>query len=124
MNHADIDAFCRALPGATSDIKWQTEKVFSIGGKMFCVMAENPAQSTRISIKVAANRFLELTDQPGIRPAPYLARHGWIQLDAPDRVPSATLAAWLSDSYQLVRARLPKKFRDSLPAWPGTHQPQ
>ena len=28
-------AFCRSLPGATEDIKWEHDLIFSVGGKMF-----------------------------------------------------------------------------------------
>jgi predicted DNA-binding protein (MmcQ/YjbR family) len=118
MVPADIRSLCALLPGATRDIKWRTEEVFSVAGKMFCVLSHGVKASCGVVLKVAPDRFLELTDQPGIRPAPYLARHGWIRLDVPEALPSATLAALLTESYQLVRAKLPRKTRNSLPLGP------
>ena len=29
--------FCRGLPGATEDVKWEKDLVFSVGAKMFVV---------------------------------------------------------------------------------------
>lgn len=38
MNAASIRKFCLALPGATHDIKWGADHVYSVGEKMFaCV---------------------------------------------------------------------------------------
>ncbi|QNM96469.1 MmcQ/YjbR family DNA-binding protein [Chitinimonas koreensis] len=118
MDYAEIEAFCLALPGATADVKWQVDRVFSVGGKMFCVFCLDRSVSTGVSLKADPARFLELTDQPGIAPAPYLARHHWVRLEHPGVVADETFAALLTDSYRLVRAKLPKKLRDSLPAQP------
>jgi predicted DNA-binding protein (MmcQ/YjbR family) len=38
MNVEDIQNICRQLPAVTEDIKWGHDLVFSIGGKMFCVV--------------------------------------------------------------------------------------
>ena len=115
MNHAEIHDFCMHLPGATRDIKWQTNEVFSVGGKMFCVMCIDLAQSEGVSLKADPARFLELTDQPGIVPAPYLARHHWVRLARPDVVSADVLTELLQTAYRLVRMKLPKKVRDGLP---------
>ncbi|GAB3262823.1 MmcQ/YjbR family DNA-binding protein [Chitinimonas naiadis] len=123
MDHEAVQAFCAGLPGATVDVKWQVDLVYSVGGKMFCVMCSNLAQSTGLSLKVDPERFLELTDQPGITPAPYLARHHWVRLDHPGVLPEARLTELLHQSYSLVRAKLPKKQRDALPSlnpFPGS----
>ena len=116
MTHDDIRKFCLALPGAAVDIKWQVDEVFMVGGKMFCVMCSDHAQSEGVSFKAEPERFLELTDQPGITPAPYQARHHWVRIERPDVLPTEALQDLLRTAYQLVRAKLPKKTRDSLPA--------
>ena len=112
MNYDAIREFCIKQPGATRDIKWQSKEVFSVGGKMFCLIDIVPAG---IALKADPARFLELTDQPGISPAPYLARHHWIMLESPQVIPAAALIDLLRESYQRVRAKLPKKVRDNLP---------
>ena len=35
MNARALQDYCRSLPGATEDIKWGADLVFSVGGKMF-----------------------------------------------------------------------------------------
>jgi len=115
MNYDTIREFCMKQPGTTRDIKWKSKEVYSVASKMFCVIDLTPTP-TGIGIKADPSRFLELTDQPGIRPAPYLARHHWVKLESPHAVPAAALIDLLSQSYQLVRAKLPKKIRAELAA--------
>ena len=80
---------------------------------MFCLIDIVPAPAG-IAIKADLVRFLELTDQPGISPAPYLARYHWVTLESPQVVPAAALIDLLRESYQWVWAKLPKKIRDDL----------
>jgi predicted DNA-binding protein (MmcQ/YjbR family) len=67
-----------------------------------------------LSFKVSPDNFYELTERPGIVPAPYLARAQWVALETKDAVSSAELAALVRDSYDMIVAKLPKKTRDSL----------
>lgn len=43
----DIQTICKSLPGVTEDIKWGHDLVFSIGGKMFCVVGLDQARQAR-----------------------------------------------------------------------------
>lgn len=109
MNSAQLRAWVGAWPGVTEDIKWETNRVFSVGGKMFCVIDATQAGGracSGLSFKVDDDRFLELTDRPGIIPAPYLARAKWISLAEPDAMIDAELKPLLRRSYELVRAKL------------------
>lgn len=106
-------AFCRALPGATEDIKWESNLVFSVAAKMFAVTGVDGA-ADGISFKVEHERFLELTDRPGIIPAPYLARAQWVRIVDLRKVSDAEAAALLWRSYELVAARLTKKIQREL----------
>jgi predicted DNA-binding protein (MmcQ/YjbR family) len=111
MNFDKAIKLCRSLPGATEDIKWGADRVFSVGGKMFAAMAEN--QPDGLSFKVDDERFLELTDRPGIIPAPYLARVKWVRAGA-GALDDAELAALLRRSHALVLAKLPKKLQKEI----------
>jgi predicted DNA-binding protein (MmcQ/YjbR family) len=106
-------AVCRALPGATEDIKWGADLVFSVGEKMFAVTG-NGADAEGISFKVDDERFLELTDRPGIIPAPYLARAKWVRIDDLKAVNDAEAAALLKRSYELIFAKLTKKLQREI----------
>ncbi len=115
MTAVQLEALCGAWPGVTRDIKWGADLVFSVGGKMFAVMPEDPsAYGHRLGVKVADERFLELTDQPGIVPSPYLARAHWISVVEPQRFATRELEGLVRDSYALVRAKLTKKLQKEL----------
>lgn len=109
-----VEQHALALPGVTADIKWGADLVFSVAEKMFCCLSIESDALQRISVKVAPERFLELTDQTGIIPAPYLAKHHWVSLQPGCALKQAEVLALVSESYRLVRAKLPKKIQASL----------
>jgi predicted DNA-binding protein (MmcQ/YjbR family) len=111
---AQLDALCGRWPGVTRDIKWGNNLVFSVGGKMFVVTHADGSEGGRLSVKVADERFLELTDQPGIIPAPYLARARWVSIVEPGRFTIAELQAFVLEAYAAVRAKLTKKLQAEL----------
>nr|WP_199040044.1 MmcQ/YjbR family DNA-binding protein [Dyella sp. ASV24] len=110
-----VEALCGQWPGVTRDIKWGAELVFSVGSKMFVVM---PVDGGRIAFKVEEDRFLELTDQPGIIASPYLARARWVSVVEPQRFSTRELSEHIRTAYGLVRARLTKKLQAELGEWP------
>ena len=104
---------CRSLPGCTEDTKWDNDTVFSVGAKMFAVTNKDvPAQG--FSFKVDDERFLELTDRPGIVPAPYLARAKWVYVRPEAQLDDAELAALLRRSHELVFAKLTRKLQREI----------
>jgi predicted DNA-binding protein (MmcQ/YjbR family) len=116
MDAHELESLCGAWPGVTRSIKWEDDLVFSVAGKMFVVTALRGPHKHRISFKVEADRFLELTDQPGMMPAPYMARAFWISVTEPERFSRAQLEAFVRRSYELVRAGLSKKLQARLGA--------
>lgn len=114
MTEAELDAICGAWPGVTRSIKWEVDLVYSVANKMFVVMCTLGPERGRLSFKVEPERFLELTDQPGIAPAPYMARAFWITLANPGQFDEGQVEAFLRRSYELVREKLPKKTQVAL----------
>jgi predicted DNA-binding protein (MmcQ/YjbR family) len=114
LTAAQLKALCGHWPGVTRDTKWGVDMVFSVGGKMFAVMPSDGSEGGRLSFKVADDRFLELTDQPGIIPAPYLARAHWISITEPQRFATTELETFILDAYTLIRAKLTKKLQAEL----------
>jgi predicted DNA-binding protein (MmcQ/YjbR family) len=113
MNIEKAKTFCRSLPGATEDIKWGADLVFSVGDKMFAVTGDG-AEPGGISFKVDDDRFLELTDRQGIIPAPYLARAKWVKIEDLKAVSDAEAAQLLKRSYELVFGKLTKKLQREI----------
>lgn len=114
MKPETLRAAIGAWPGVTEDIKWGADLVFSVAGKMFCVL--DTGESGRLSFKVEDGRFLELTERPGLIPAPYLARARWVSMVEPRALAAAELQDLLRRSYELVRAKLPKAEQRRLAA--------
>ena len=120
MTQSELEKLCGAWPGVTSGIKWEDDLVFSVAGKMFTVLCLRGPDRERISFKVDPERFLELTDQPGIVPAHYMARAFWVTITEPERFTQKQMDAFIRHSYELVRANLTKKTQAALAADEGT----
>ena len=107
-----------SLTGATVNVQWENDRVYKVGGKIFaCTGLE---ATSLYSFKVDDERFLELTDLPGIKPAPYLARAKWIQIDpAACPLDDGEIEALVRRSHELVFGKLPKKTQKALSADSG-----
>lgn len=114
MDAKTLRALVAKWPGTTEDIKWGSDLVFSVGGKMYCVL--DTGDSGRLSFKVEDDLFLALTDRPGIVPAPYLARARWVSLVESGALADVELRALMRRSYELVLAKLPKRDQKRLNA--------
>lgn len=112
MNNEQLRTFCLALQAVTEDIKWDNDLCFSVGGKMFCVAALDLPY--KVSFKVPAELFEELSSQPGIIPAPYMARAQWVLVSNPAQFSKKEWEAYIAQSYNLVKAKLTKKLRAEL----------
>ena len=112
----DIDwirNLCLSFPQTTEQIQWGDDLVFKVAGKIHAVTVLNPAKIW-LCFKVSPENFAELTERPGIIPAPYLARAKWVALESKDALSSDELAVLLRESYDMVVAKLPKKTREAL----------
>jgi predicted DNA-binding protein (MmcQ/YjbR family) len=112
----DIDRvreLCLSLPHVTEKIQWGDNLVFKVGGKIFAVAALEPAEHC-VSFKCSDEDFAELTERPGIVPAPYLARAHWVALEREHPLTQAELERLVREAHALVFARLPKALREKL----------
>jgi predicted DNA-binding protein (MmcQ/YjbR family) len=114
VNAAALRAFCLSLPAATYDLKWDVDHAYSVGGKMFAVVFDARKGEESVSFKVEDGRFLELTDLPGVVPAPYLARAKWVQVKPLASLRDRDLKALVSRSHALVAAKLTRAVRRSI----------
>lgn len=118
MNIEQLRELCLSFPGVTEQMQWGDDLLFKVGGKMFAVTPLVPAKIW-ISLKANPEDFADLTERPGIIPAPYLARAKWISLETADALPNAEIAQLLRESYELVLAKLPRKMRESVAKGPA-----
>jgi predicted DNA-binding protein (MmcQ/YjbR family) len=108
-----LHRYCMKLPHTTETVQWGADLVFKIGGKMYAVVAVEPAPVC-MSFKCSPEDFAELTERPSVIPAPYLARAQWVALESQDALPAAEIKKLLRKSYELVLAKLPRKTRAAL----------
>jgi predicted DNA-binding protein (MmcQ/YjbR family) len=113
MDTDGVRKFCLSMPHAKESIQWGNDLVMKVGGKMFAVMVLEPAP-VWLSFKCTAEDFAELTERPGIIPAPYVARYHWVALESKEALATNDLRHQLRRSYELVFEKLPKKARAAL----------
>ena len=116
MNLQALRKHAATLPGAVVDVKWGADECASVGGRMYAVFGLERGRATNVAFKVETERFLELTDRPGIVPAPYLARAHWVQVADAKALSDAEARALVERSHALVASKLPRQFRDALAA--------
>ena len=111
MDRQGVKQVCLALPAATLDHPWDPDHdAYKVGGKMFAVIGGMGG----ISFKVSDIAYEVLTESGRARPAPYMARAKWVNLDDPADWPDDELAEHLRIAHALIAAKLTKKARRDL----------
>jgi predicted DNA-binding protein (MmcQ/YjbR family) len=108
MTLENIQNICSKFGDVTEDIKWEDHLCFNVGGKMFLITSPDSSPITA-SFKTPEEKFNELSERDGFKPAPYLAKHKWIHVDNISRLNNMEWRELLELSYNLVKAKLPKK---------------
>ena len=116
MKLDDYNNFCASLPHTTHVVQWGGAHVWKVGGKVFAVAGSREGGRVAVTFKCSPLAFDILSEQPGLRPAPYLASRGikWIQRQSAETMDDAALKDYLAESHRLVAAGLPKKLRREL----------
>ncbi len=102
MNTRQLKAFCGGLAGARETLYGEPSNilVYSVGGRTFAYFKTSNPERWRFSTKVSPDRFVELTDIPGVKPARYRGRFGWITIVEVARFPESYLTELVEWSYQ------------------------
>ena len=110
MNVAQLKQFCRALPHATETLHGEPWNflVYAVGGKKFAYFKTSEPERWRFSMRVSPARFVELTDVPGVKPARYRGRFGWITIVNVSSFPAAYLQELVEWSYRRAFDSLPR----------------
>ena len=118
MTLEEYNALCKSFPHTTYIVQWGGAHVWKIGGKVFAIGGWNREGEAGLSVsfKVSPLAFDILSEQPGLRPAPYLASRGmkWIQRMTDEAMSDADFHAYLKESYKLVGAGLTKTLQREL----------
>ena len=110
MNVRQLKGFCSRLSGVRVTLYAEPSNilVYSVGGKTFAYFKTSEPERWRFSTRVSPDRFIELTDIPGVKPARYRARSHWVTIVEVPRFPAAYLIELVECSYQRAFASLSK----------------
>lgn len=110
MTYDEFNDFCGSLPATSYIVQWGGSHVWKVGGKVFAVAGWEKSDKPAFTFKTSEIDFELLRDEPGFRPAPYLASRGfkWIQqYDVPDEADDE-LRRYLRESHRIVSSGLTK----------------
>jgi predicted DNA-binding protein (MmcQ/YjbR family) len=115
MTYDEYNDFCRSLPATTYVVQWGGSHVWKVGGKVFAIGGWQDDEPS-FTFKASDIAFEMLKQQPGLRPAPYLASRGltWIQHFAKPGLSDAGLRDYIRQSHLIVSQGLSKKQRIAL----------
>jgi predicted DNA-binding protein (MmcQ/YjbR family) len=118
MKVAELKRLCGAYPGAGEQLYGPPSNilVYAVDDKKFAYFKTSTPEQWRFSLRVSPDRFLELTDVPGIKPARYMGRFHWITIVDPATLPRDYLLELLGWSYDKAIASLSAKRRAALAA--------
>ncbi len=117
MTYEEFNAFCAALPATTHVVQWGGSDVWKVGGKVFAIGGwDGEDGQPRFTFKTSPLSYDILKEQPGLRPAPYLASRGmkWIQHYDTPGLDDGALRDYLKESHRLVSLGLTKKLQREL----------
>jgi predicted DNA-binding protein (MmcQ/YjbR family) len=122
MNTQQLKKFCAALPGAAvRELEAPMNVlVYSVGDKTFAYFKTSAPERWRFSFRASPERFLELTDVPGIKPARWMGRHRWVTVVEVQTVPAAYLRELVEWSHRDALEKLSRKRRNELLGIPTT----
>jgi len=114
VTYDEFNRICSGLPATTSVVQWGGAQVWKVGGKVFAIGGWS--DTLGITFKVTPLDFEILRDEPGLRPAPYLASRGmkWIQHYADPGLSDVDLEYYLRTSHRLVSLGLTKRLQKEL----------
>lgn len=111
MRRPGFEAFVLGLPGTEVVHQWRDDSVAKLGGKVYALLDRDPGE---VWLKVSDMAYDLLTELPGIRPAPYFARAGWVAISAASPLTETEVEAYLTEAHRLVAARLTRRLRGEL----------
>lgn len=119
MDNERIRDLCLGLPHVSETFAWGHHAVYwvgdrDIGGKMFALTDLDGSGAGVLTFHCGEERFHELIEREGIRPAPYSARNFWVMLERWDALRPGEIEDELKLSHALIYAKLPARAKAIL----------
>jgi predicted DNA-binding protein (MmcQ/YjbR family) len=113
MNVDSVRGYCLSFPQARENLQWGETLCFKADGKIFVTLNLNSVPQT-MCFKCTPEKFVELCEQEGIRPAPYVGRYKWVLLERLDVVRDEELEDLIRQSYEMVATKSKGKAKTKL----------
>lgn len=123
MNVVELKRHCRAYRDARETDHGEPWNflVYTVGDRKFAYFKTSDPERWRFSVRVSPERFVELTDMPGVKPARWRGRYHWVTIVRVESFPEDYLADLVHDSYHRALDSLPKRRRvEMVSAWTST----
>lgn len=116
MNTSQLKDFCKQLPGVSIQKYGRPANilVYFVDDKRFAYFKTSEPEQWRFSIRVTADRFVELTDIPGIKPARYFGRFHWVSIVNSRSLSEGYLQELILWSYEKALGSLSKARQENL----------
>jgi len=116
MNVEQVKKYCRSFSGADENEVGHPSNIlsFSVRNKKFAYFKTSEPEIWRLSFRVTPDRFLELTDHPGVTPARYMYRFHWVTVVDVNTMNAKYLRELLDWSYNKAVSSLPKKVQNEV----------
>ena len=122
MDVAQLKRFCRSFPCTTEVLHDDPYNflVYAVGGRKFAYFKTSAPERWRFSTRVSPDRFIELTDIPGVKPARYRGRYHWITIVRVSGFPADYLRTLVGASYERALAAAPRSTQAFVRALRGS----
>jgi predicted DNA-binding protein (MmcQ/YjbR family) len=110
MNIERVKKLCLSFQGAKKSVLGEPSNimVFAVEDKKFAYFKTSEPERWRFSIRVTPERFLELTDMEGVKPARYMHRFHWVTIVEFAKFDDKYLLELIKWSYFKALSSLPK----------------
>lgn len=116
MTYEEFNDLCGAMPATSYVLQWGGSHVWKVGGKVFAIGGWERSEGPAVTFKVSDLNFAILSEEPGFRPAPYMASRGmkWIQQFDISEMQLDGLKYYINESHRIVSLGLSKKKQREL----------
>ena len=119
MTLDEYNRFCASLAHTSHVVQWGGANVWKVGGAagtVFAIGGWSNELLPFVTFKCSPMSFEMLKEEPGLRPAPYLAARGmlWIQRYSDESMSDSALRDYLRESHRLASLNLPKALQRKL----------
>ena len=95
--------------------QWGGASVWKVGGKIFAICSNwGQGSHAKISFKCGDPAYSILCEQPGIIPAPYLARAQWVQLETAAAMSNKDIKDYIRAAHGIIAGKLTRAKRREL----------